>query len=112
MLTNAIYRMNFLGQSGVGFGTLYIGSGIVSGSDAGGGMYDGGYEEIAGRIRGRAMLSLPAGGMLVTGQAVPAGQSLELIVDWPLTFANGQPQQIKVAGRTVSVTLQKIRDLP
>lgn len=112
MLTPGLYRMNFLGQAGIGAGVLYIGNGIISGADAGGGVYDGAYQENAGRMRGHATLNLTAGGMLVTGQAVPAGQTMQLAVDWPLTFANGQPQQVQVAGRTVSVTLQKIRDLP
>jgi hypothetical protein len=112
MLTKAPYRMNYLGQSGIGAGVIYIGGGIISGADAGDGVYDGTYQEVGGRLRASATHTMTAGGMLVTGQAVPAGQTLQIATDWPLNFANGQPQQLQVAGRTVSVTLQKIRDLP
>jgi hypothetical protein len=112
MLTNGMYKMNFLGQGGVGAGVLYIGNGLISGADAGGADYDGTYQEVGGRIKGLATLTMSVNGTLVTGQAVPAGQTLQIAADWPLTFANGQPQQIQVAGRTVSVTFQKIRDLP
>ncbi len=111
MIAPGLYVIRFLGQADFSTGVLYIGHGIISGADANDVLYDGTYEEADGLFKGRAVMSMPAGAELVTGMAVPPGQSISIAADWPLDFANGVPQQIAVAGRTVTVTLHKIRDL-
>lgn len=57
-------------------------------------------------------LTISGAGQLVTGQVLLAGQEIAISIDWPANFWNGQPQQVQVAGKPVTVTLQKIRDLP
>jgi hypothetical protein len=111
MIAPGLYVMRFLGQTSFGTGVLYIGHGIISGADANDVLYDGTYEEVDDQFKGRAVMSMPAGAELVTGMAVPPGQSIAIAADWPLDFANGEPRQITVEGSVVTVTLHKIRDL-
>ena len=112
MIAPGLYVMRFLGQANFGAGVLYVGHGIIAGADANDVLYDGTYEEADGLFKGRAVMSMPSGADLVTGMAVPPGQSIAISADWPLDFANGEPQQITVEGGLVTVTLHKIRDLP
>lgn len=109
---SALYAMRYLGSTGVGAGSLYIGKGIVTGIDVGGGYYDGTYVEENGRLKGSAKLSAPRGAVLVTGQQLPAGASIALTVDWPKDFANGNAQTVSVNGMPVQVTFEKVRDIP
>ena len=109
---SALYAMRYLGAVGVGIGAIYIGRGKMVGIDAAYGRYDGSYTEQNGRLRGTVSLSIPGGGNLVTGQPLPAGQSIQIAFDLPSTFANGQAQTVSVAGRPVQVTFEKIGDIP
>ena len=110
---SALYAMRYLGQTGsTGAGAVYIGRGKIVGLDVGNGRYHGTYSEAGGRIKGSATLSMPSGGVLVTGHNVPAGTSIPLTVDWPANFANGQPQTIMVQGAPVQVAFEKIGDIP
>jgi hypothetical protein len=52
-----------------------------------------------------------AAGVMVTGQQVPAGTSIPMTFDWPSNFTSG-PQQITVQGHPVSVTFEKVGDVP
>ncbi len=109
----ALFVMRFLGQVGLGEGVIYVGGGVVAGADAGGGRYDGAYQVVQGRTRGTVRLAMNTpGGYLVTGQALAIGQVIPIEIDWPSEFWNGQPQRVTVGGRVVTVTLEKIRDLP
>ena len=112
MLAPGLYVMRFLGQADFGTGVLYIGHGIVSGADANDVIFEGTYEEADGEFKARAMMSMPSGAELVTGRTVEPGESIPVSADWPLDFANGEPQQVTIEGRMVTVTLHKIRDLP
>lgn len=110
---SALYVMRYLGQSGVGFGSLYIGRGVVVGADAGNGRYKGTYTEAGGQLKGTVMLSASAGGaILVTGQQLPPGQSIPIQIDLPADFASGAAQTVNVAGAPVQVTFEKIGDVP
>ena len=110
---SALYVMNYLGQASVGAGAVYIGKGIIVGVDVANGRYNGTYREEGGRFKGTVVLSAPPGGAtLVTGQPLPAGQSLQINFDWPPSFADGSAQSLSVAGRPVQVTLQKVGDIP
>lgn len=108
---NALYIMRFLGGAGVGFGAIYIGHGKVVGVDAGNARYHGSYTEDGARLRGTITMTLPTGGTLVIGMQVPPGFSTTLNVDWPVNFTSGQ-QTVSVQGRQVSVTLEKVGDVP
>lgn len=109
---SALYTMQYLGQSDVGIGTVYVGKNTIVGADVGGGRYNGTYTEADNRLKGVIALSMPNGGVLVTGDQVPPGTEIPMTVDWPLDFANGQAQQVMVVGKPVNVTFQKIGDIP
>src|SRR5690348_9844355 len=109
---SALYIMRYLGGTGTGFGSIYIGRGKIVGVDVGNGRYAGTYSEQGGRIKGNAQLSMPQGGVLVTGAQVPAGTKIQLTVDWPADFANGSLQAISVNGQPVQVTFEKVGDIP
>jgi len=104
--------MRYLGQSGLGFGSVYIGKGKVLGVDVQNGRYEGNYVNQAGRIRGTVTLSAAQSLQLVTGATIPAGHKISMSIDWPENFANGQPQQLNVSGAAVSVTFEKVGDIP
>lgn len=108
----ALYAMRYLGATGVGIGAIYIGKGKIVGVDAANGRYHGTFTEQNGRIKAAVTLSAPQGAVLVTGVPMPPGTSISLTADWPANFANGQPQQVTVAGKPVSVTFEKIGDVP
>lgn len=107
---SALYQMQFLGQSGAGAGAIYVGRGKVVGIDATGARYNGSYVDQAGRLKGTVTLT-SASGMLVTGQSISPGTQVPITLDLPANFA-GHPQQIMVAGRPVTVSFDKIGDIP
>ncbi len=109
---SALYIMRYIGATGLGFGTIYVGKGTIVGADAGGGRYHGTYTESGGRINITAILSMPDGGILVTGDQIPAGTDIPVSADWPENFADGTAQPITVAGGEVQVTFEKIGDIP
>ena len=110
---SALYAIRYLGSTGVGFGSVYIGKNVVVGIDVANGRYNGTYTEEGGRLKLTGNLSAPPGGaVLVTGDQLPAGQSIPLIADWPTNFADGSTQQITVMGKPVQVTFEKVGDIP
>lgn len=109
---SALYTIRYLGATGLGFGILYIGRGTIVGADAGGGRYNGIYTESGGRMKMTTTLSMPDGGILVTGTQIPAGTDIPLSADWPTNFADGTARSISVLGNEVQVTFEKIGDVP
>ena len=109
---SALYIMRHIGGTGAGFGAIYIGKGTIVGVDVQNGRYHGTYIEQGDRVRPTVTLSLPQGGVLVTGSQVPPGTKITMTADWPANFANGQAQQIMVQGSPVQVTFEKIGDVP
>lgn len=109
---SALYAMRYLGGAGVGLGAVYVGKGIIVGVDVGDGRYNGTYTEEGGRLQAKLTLSMPNGGLLVTGDQVTPGTEIPLTADWDSDFDSGQVQQIMVAGRPVEVTFEKIGDVP
>lgn len=112
MRTKRAIRHAVRGQIGTGTGAIYVGKGTILGVDIGGLRYNGTYTEGAGRLKGNIMLFAPHGATLVNGQRLSPGASLQLTVDWPVGFANGQPQTISVGGLQVQVKFEKIGDIP
>ncbi len=109
---SALYAMRYLGQSGIGMGAVYIGRGSIVGVDVSNGRYHGTYTEENGRVKGNVTLSSPPGGsVLVTGDPLPAGQSIPLTIDWPSDFANGDARELSLMGHPVQVTIEKIGDV-
>lgn len=108
---SALYIMRYSGAASGGFGSIYLGRGAIVGVDVGNGRYHGTYAEGGGRLRGNVTLNMPTGGALVTGQQVPAGTSIPMSFDWPSNFTSGA-QSISVQGRTVTVSFEKVGDVP
>lgn len=110
---SALYVMRYLGQTGSGFGVMYIGKGVVLGVDEENGRYTGTYNESGGRLKANVTLSAPQGGTtLVTGDVLPEGQSVALSADLSSSFADGYAETIMVMGQKVLVTFEKIGDIP
>lgn len=112
MTMSALYAMRFAGRSDTGAGAIYIGKGKIVGVDVGNGRYHGSYTEQGGRVKANVTLSMPTGGMLVTGQQAAPGTEIQMTADWPSNFANGQAQTISVGGKPVQVTFEKVGDVP
>jgi hypothetical protein len=108
---SALYAMNFVGATGLGGGAVYVGKGKIVGIDMGNLRYNGTYTEQGGRLKGTVALSAPTGGILVTGAQLPAGGRLNLTLDWPANFSDGNPQALTVEGSPVHVTFEKIGDV-
>ncbi|HER8900592.1 TPA: hypothetical protein VMX41_001785 [Streptococcus pyogenes] len=106
------YVTKYLGVLGGGEGAFYVGNGIVVGTDALGGIYDGAYEEADGLLTGSACLAVPDGGLLATGQQVGANEPINVRFSLPIEFATGEPQSITVGERVIEVMFRKVRDLP
>ncbi|MDE0457063.1 MAG: hypothetical protein OXI15_07225 [Chromatiales bacterium] len=111
---SALYIMEYQGTGGsLGAGVLYIGRGRILGTDIGRSRYEGTYVERDGRVLAKARITAGRNsGFLVTGVTLPPGQSLPIEADWPLDFADGAIQSVKVDGATVHVSLEKIGDIP
>ena len=110
---SALYIMRYVGLTGADFGCLYVGKGMVAGVDVGGIRYSGTYAETGGRIKGSVSMTAPSdGAQLVTGQRLPAGQSIVLTIDWSPNFSDGSQQSVSVASHPVHVTVEKISEIP
>ena len=48
--------------------------------------------------------------MQFPGPTRPA--EVPLTADWPSSFASGEPQQVMIDGKPVSVTFEKVGDVP
>ena len=108
-----LYVIEFGADVGIGAGVLYIGDGEVYGADAAKIKYVGTYVEVGERFRAEIAITASApGAHLVTGVPLPAGRSLAVIADLPRDFANGEAHRVRAGGREVSVTLEKITDIP
>jgi hypothetical protein len=111
----AFYIMKYFGKAGAGGGTLYIGKGVVVGTDIQGAKLDGTYHVIGDRMIGVVKMTQPASGStLVTGQTLPPGTVFDLNFDFPAhSFADGRPYPMTgFGGEPLMVTFEKVRDLP
>lgn len=109
---SALYEMQYQGVTGTGHGAIYVGKGIIVGVDVTGARYHGTYTTGAnGALNGSVTLT-SAGGALVTGQAIPAGTQVPIILAVPSSFANGSYHQVMVGGQPVHVAFNKIGDIP
>ena len=110
---SAFYIIKYLGKVGAGGGTLYIGNGILVGTDIQGAKLDGTYRVIDGRMRGVVKMTSPASGStLVTGQTLPPNTTIDLNFDFPEHFADGRPYPMTGFGGELMVVFEKVRDLP
>jgi hypothetical protein len=82
------------------------------GRDSGDGRYHGTYTQGRDLLRVNVTLSASQGAMLATGQPMASGSSLLITADLPSNFANGQAQQIMVAGQPLQVSFEKVGEVP
>ncbi|MPZ29574.1 MAG: hypothetical protein GEV13_01015 [Rhodospirillales bacterium] len=109
---SALYQMRYQGVTGVGHGAVYVGKGVVVGVDVTGARYKGTYATGAnGGLNGTVTL-ISAGGVLVTGQPIPAGTTVPIILALPANFGNGAFHTVSVGGNPVQVAFDKIDDIP
>jgi len=110
----AFYIMKYFGKAGAGGGTLFIGRGVVVGTDIQGAKLDGTYNVIDDRMKGVVRMTSPASGAtLVTGQTLPPGKEIDLNFDFPAhNFADGNWYPMTGYGeQPLMVSFEKVRDL-
>ena len=111
---SAFYIIKYFGEAGAGGGTLYIGKGVVVGTDIQGAKFEGIYKVADDRMKGVVKVTAPkTGATLVTGQRLPAGAQFDLRFDLPAgTFADGTQQTLEgYGGEPLKVIFEKVRDL-
>lgn len=113
-MLDGFYALYYTGSVSSGFAMIVLRSGIVTGADAGGGLYDGNYAVNADKrtIEGTLKLTTPAGVSLVTG--APANQyasSQEIPFSFPAEL-NEQTVPIQTPTGPVNLKFKKIRDFP
>lgn len=111
-MTPGLYLMKYHSGVNIGGGAMYIGHGIVSGVDIGEMRYSGNYTVDGEFVIVSAKMTATIGVELVTGASLPAGTTLDVSAQWPLTFADGKPVAINVMGFPVQVSFEKVSDLP
>lgn len=109
---SALYIMRYTGSVGAGEGVLYIGRGAILGVDAGNVRYEGTYTEKEGVLGIKITMTATESFLLVTGQMLHAGQSIQLTADFRTDFADGSPQHLFVGGHPIAVTFERLGDIP
>ena len=104
--------MRYSGSIGAGEGVLYIGKGAILGVDVGNVRYEGTYTEKDGVLGLKITMTATEPFLLVTGQMLHAGHSIQLTADLGTDFADGSPQHLFVGGNPVAVTFEKVGAIP
>lgn len=107
-MSGTLYAMKYVGNTGMGFGCIYVGQGKILGMDAAGGRYNGTYIEQDDQLHVSLTLTMIVDGILVTGARAAKGATLSITAMWPTTFGDGKPQPIHVGGGTVLVTFERL----
>jgi hypothetical protein len=106
-----LFSVQYIGLKGNGLAAICMGNGTIVGFDGADGRYSGSYIESGGRIRGLVRLTHREEWPLVTGATFKPGDVIELAFDWPVEFAEGQPQQVFLGGQPVKVIAKKIGEI-
>jgi hypothetical protein len=109
---STLYSLRYAGKTGLGVAAMSIGGGLIVGFDGAEGRYHGSYDEKDGRIRGTVTLTMAGAWPMVTGESAVQGQKLEITLDLPADFGNGEPHEIMLSGHPVTITAKKIGDVP
>ena len=113
-MREGFYRIEYEGETGLGFAVLALETNMVVGADAGGGTYDGKYVWNAGSqlLDMKVSVWVPEGAWVVQGQIAPAGG---LRFDVECSFPRIPDNQTIVAKTDlgpVAVQFQLIREFP
>ena len=106
----AVYLTKYFGQNGTeaGVGVLAIGNSEISGTDISGGSYTGTYEIKDGRLFGEVSLYASAKTSLVTGMFVDKDTVIQIKINIPSVFDDGNMHNIDVGGETVRVKFERV----
>jgi hypothetical protein len=107
---NAYFRMDFAGHTAASPGAIVLADGKVAGLDPKGRVYRGTYVDSGGAVTGRLEVSMPDGGRLATGEAVPPGT--KFAVPFSVSPDDGTGPVLHLQTRApLSARLTKIADL-
>ena len=107
---NAYFRMDFGGDAAAGAGAIVLAGGRVAGVDPKGRVYRGTYVGSDTGVTGSLEVSMPEGGRLASGQAVPPGT--KFAVPFTVSPDEGAGAVLHLATRApLSARLTKIADL-
>ena len=107
---NAYFRMDFAGHAAASPGAIVLADGKVAGLDPKGRVYRGTYVDSGGAVTGRLEVSMPEGGRLATGEAVPPGT--KFAVPFSVSPDDGTGPVLHLQTRApLSARLTKIADL-
>lgn len=109
---SALYTIKYHGVAGDGHGTLYIGRGVLLGVGVDDNRYNGGYSQHGANLVGQATLTAMKPTTLVTGRHLRAGEQVAINFTLPPTFSDGRPVSVTVDRNEVSVSFNKIGDIP
>ncbi len=111
---DGIYAIYFTGVMGTGHGVVLIKSGIITGADAAGGLYDGEFKELGNRTaEGRVRVKLPPGGQLVTGATAGSEPMIfEIPLNLPMNLGNGLPLSMQTPTGPINIIFKRLRDVP
>ena len=107
---NAYFRMDFAGQTAASPGAIVLAGGKVAGVDPKGRVYRGTYVGSPTGVAGSLEVSMPEGGRLATGEAVPPGT--KFAVPFSVTPDDGTGPVLHLQTRApLRARLTKIADL-
>ena len=109
---SVLYALRYAGKTGIGVAAICIGGGTIVGFDGADGRYRGTYRVVNGRLQGEMTLTMAGVWPMVTGERSAAGQKLDITLDLPAEFGDGSPQQVSVGGHPVTITAQKVGEVP
>ena len=110
---SALYVMSYRGIPGVeGHGVLYIGQGIILGVDVTKIRYKGTYTRRGQYLDLDGTATARDDAPLVTGDILPAGQSVPITARLPEDFVDGSHHRVSVGGHDVYVAFEKVGEIP
>jgi hypothetical protein len=112
-MTDGIYSITFRGAADWGMGVLIFKSGVITGADVGGAVYDGTYTDSDDTILVDVVMHVPAGVDLVQGTpASPAPYTVRFNAQISKSsMRNGDPVLIVLPPGPVNVIFKLLRPL-
>jgi hypothetical protein len=107
------YKMEFTGKQGQGAGAIAFVDGKIAGLDAGGGVYNGEFQiGPDGTATGYVDMSLPLGGLLVTGAVfTPGSQPIRIPFEIKADKSHGEVLRIDTPTGPINLRLTRVSAL-
>jgi len=110
---SALYVLRLADRPGCCVGAVYLGRGVVVGVDVAGIRYSGTCERLPEGIRFHVIAGAPASGaILASGRFFPPGEDTTITGLIPNDFETGASFDVRLLGASVTVSLDKIGDVP